>query len=243
MVSGTARYLHPHVVRAGRRRRSGVGCGGPMAARVRWAIGCCCSGLRSARSSCWSTMWGTTAVRLFDSRTHCLDCQRARPRERSSAGRHAHGLSTPAHAGRTDHSVFALRPRRARRAIAVLVPSWDRGPSRGGSRGCGGSGPAVGVVQRRPIPERRALEPEDGSAHHAGVDGPRPRGVRAVGAAPHYKNVDASRLIGQVLPPDTLVQGKLANGLSLENRIRPCSSATSSAITPIENAVMMCDIF
>ena len=36
-----------------------------------------------------------------------------------------------------------------------------------------------------------------------------------------YKNVDASRLIGQVLPPDTLVQGKLANGLSLENRIRP----------------------
>ncbi len=36
-----------------------------------------------------------------------------------------------------------------------------------------------------------------------------------------YKNVNASRLLGQVLPPDTLVQGKLANGLSLENRIRP----------------------
>ena len=36
-----------------------------------------------------------------------------------------------------------------------------------------------------------------------------------------YKNVDASRLLGRVLPPETLVQGKLANGLSLENRIRP----------------------
>ena len=36
-----------------------------------------------------------------------------------------------------------------------------------------------------------------------------------------YKNVDASRLLGRVLPPETLVQGKLANGLSLENRIKP----------------------
>jgi 4-amino-4-deoxy-L-arabinose transferase-like glycosyltransferase len=36
-----------------------------------------------------------------------------------------------------------------------------------------------------------------------------------------YKNVAASRLVGQWLPPGTLVQGKLANGLALENRIRP----------------------
>jgi len=36
-----------------------------------------------------------------------------------------------------------------------------------------------------------------------------------------YKNVEASRLLGRVLPPETLVQGKLANGLSLENRMRP----------------------
>jgi hypothetical protein len=36
-----------------------------------------------------------------------------------------------------------------------------------------------------------------------------------------YKNYDASVALGQVLPPGTLVQGKLANGLSLENRIRP----------------------
>jgi 4-amino-4-deoxy-L-arabinose transferase-like glycosyltransferase len=36
-----------------------------------------------------------------------------------------------------------------------------------------------------------------------------------------YKNVGASRALGRVLPPETLVQGKLANGLSLENRIRP----------------------
>ncbi|MCC6990139.1 MAG: glycosyltransferase family 39 protein [Acidobacteria bacterium] len=34
-------------------------------------------------------------------------------------------------------------------------------------------------------------------------------------------NHDASVAIGRLLPPGTLVQGKLANGLSLENRIRP----------------------
>ncbi len=36
-----------------------------------------------------------------------------------------------------------------------------------------------------------------------------------------YKNYAASVELGRVLPPDTLVQGKLANGLALENRIRP----------------------
>ena len=36
-----------------------------------------------------------------------------------------------------------------------------------------------------------------------------------------YKNYYASVELGRVLPPGTEVQGKLANGLSLENRIRP----------------------
>jgi 4-amino-4-deoxy-L-arabinose transferase-like glycosyltransferase len=36
-----------------------------------------------------------------------------------------------------------------------------------------------------------------------------------------YRNYAASIALGRVLPPGTLVQGKLANGLSLENRIRP----------------------
>jgi len=36
-----------------------------------------------------------------------------------------------------------------------------------------------------------------------------------------YKNVTASTLVGQWLPPGTLVEGKLANGLALDNRIRP----------------------
>jgi len=40
-------------------------------------------------------------------------------------------------------------------------------------------------------------------------------------AARTYKNVEASRLLGTLLPPGTLVQGKLANGLALENRIKP----------------------
>ena len=35
------------------------------------------------------------------------------------------------------------------------------------------------------------------------------------------KNYTAMRLLGEWLPPGTLVHGKLANGLSLENRIRP----------------------
>src|SRR5207237_9002151 len=36
-----------------------------------------------------------------------------------------------------------------------------------------------------------------------------------------YKNYAASIELGRVLPPGTLVHGKLANGLALENRIRP----------------------
>jgi hypothetical protein len=36
-----------------------------------------------------------------------------------------------------------------------------------------------------------------------------------------YKNLVASRMIGDLLPPGTLVHGKLANGLALENRIKP----------------------
>lgn len=36
-----------------------------------------------------------------------------------------------------------------------------------------------------------------------------------------YKNFEASRALARALPPDTLVHGKLANGLALENRIRP----------------------
>ena len=36
-----------------------------------------------------------------------------------------------------------------------------------------------------------------------------------------YKNYEASIQLGRVLPPGTLVHGKLANGLALENQIRP----------------------
>jgi hypothetical protein len=36
-----------------------------------------------------------------------------------------------------------------------------------------------------------------------------------------HHNYDASVAIGRLLPAGTLVQGKLANGLSLDNRIRP----------------------
>ncbi|MBA3298375.1 MAG: glycosyltransferase family 39 protein, partial [Acidobacteria bacterium] len=52
----------------------------------------------------------------------------------------------------------------------------------------------------------------------------------AAGQLPQYaqwaasrtsRNYEASVRLGQTLPPGTLVHGKLANGLSLENRIRP----------------------
>jgi hypothetical protein len=36
-----------------------------------------------------------------------------------------------------------------------------------------------------------------------------------------YKNFEASRMLGRRLPPGTPVHGKLANGLSLENQIKP----------------------
>jgi hypothetical protein len=36
-----------------------------------------------------------------------------------------------------------------------------------------------------------------------------------------YKNYEAMIALGHAVPPETLIQGKLANGLDLENRIRP----------------------
>jgi hypothetical protein len=36
-----------------------------------------------------------------------------------------------------------------------------------------------------------------------------------------YKNYESMLALGQAVPPETLIQGKLANGLALENRIRP----------------------
>ena len=45
--------------------------------------------------------------------------------------------------------------------------------------------------------------------------------LRSGPAGRTYKNYLASVELGTVLPPGTLVHGKLANGLSLENRIRP----------------------
>jgi hypothetical protein len=36
-----------------------------------------------------------------------------------------------------------------------------------------------------------------------------------------YKNYQAMLALGTAVPPGTLMQGKLANGLALENRIRP----------------------
>jgi hypothetical protein len=36
-----------------------------------------------------------------------------------------------------------------------------------------------------------------------------------------YLHIEASRALGRMLPPGTLVHGKLANGLMLDNRIRP----------------------
>jgi hypothetical protein len=36
-----------------------------------------------------------------------------------------------------------------------------------------------------------------------------------------YKNYEAMLALGRAVPPETLIQGKLANGLALESRIRP----------------------
>ena len=47
------------------------------------------------------------------------------------------------------------------------------------------------------------------------------RAIRAVGGRTFVQELRASIMLGQVLAPGTLVHGKLANGLSLENRIKP----------------------
>src|SRR5262249_28875786 len=36
-----------------------------------------------------------------------------------------------------------------------------------------------------------------------------------------WKNYEAMLALGRAVPPETLIQGKLANGLDLENRVRP----------------------
>ena len=58
-----------------------------------------------------------------------------------------------------------------------------------------------------------------------------------------YKNYDASSTLGRVLPPGTLVQGKLANGLALENRIRPIFIGHGFGNYDDRKRAMMCDIF
>ena len=64
-------------------------------------------------------------------------------------------------------------------------------------------------------------------ARGGGDPGGHPRALGGAGqfvqfaAGRSYKNVEASRELGRRLPPGTLVHGKLANGLALENRIRP----------------------
>ena len=59
-----------------------------------------------------------------------------------------------------------------------------------------------------------------------------------------YENYEASLAIGRALPPETLVQGKLANGLSLENRIRPIFIGHEFGnYADRKAALTMCDIF
>ncbi len=58
------------------------------------------------------------------------------------------------------------------------------------------------------------------------------------------RTIEASVELGRILPPGTLVHGKLANGLSLENRIRPIFVGTrSSATTRTGSSATMCGIF
>jgi 4-amino-4-deoxy-L-arabinose transferase-like glycosyltransferase len=83
---------------------------------------------------------------------------------------------------------------------------------------------ALAVVRWRPLSEwlrRQELRP----AHVAVLVG-----LAVAGDLAQYiqwavsrtdENYQASRRLGEVLPPGTLVHGKLANGLSLENRIKP----------------------
>ena len=76
-----------------------------------------------------------------------------------------------------------------------------------------------------PAPARRLAEPQWRASAGVGVAvlvaaGQLAQfGQWAIGRS--YKNYEASRELGRILPPETLVHGKLANGLSLENRIRP----------------------
>ena len=65
------------------------------------------------------------------------------------------------------------------------------------------------------------MEPRAGCAGRARVAAGQLAQFAQWAAGRTYKNYHASIELGRQLPPGTLVHGKLANGLSLENRIRP----------------------
>ena len=92
----------------------------------------------------------------------------------------------------------------------------------------------------RPAP----LEPDRGRPARPRTDEPGSRAVRTVGARPDIQELSTRRrLLGRALPPETLVQGKLANGLSLENRIRPVFIGHGFGNYATASGATMCDIF
>ena len=83
----------------------------------------------------------------------------------------------------------------------VMLAAWPR------------LGPALARVGWSRSERRRGARPDRGR---------RSRPVRPMGGTgERTKNFEASLAVGRLLPPGTLVQGKLANGLALDNQIRP----------------------
>ena len=111
----------------------------------------------------------------------------------------------------------------AARAAAAPLRGRPERSSRGGTGGARhrlpstppGRGCRAG--SRAPLDARAAALLIGGAGRPPGNSRSSASGPRAA----RYKNYEASLALGRVLPPGTLVHGKLANGLALENRIKP----------------------
>ena len=102
--------------------------------------------------------------------------------------------------------LYEVRPAVRLGALARRRGDCRAGP--GAARVSAVARPAVEPARRR---RARAARSRSGRRCSSG-NGPR--------VAP-IANVEASRALGRLLPAGTLVHGKLANGLALDNRIRP----------------------
>ena len=214
-----------------RRRCVGAsGIAGALAARAAGASACCSSGSASAALELHpARRRQRAALRLLHPGARRARGARARPRRPIAAGRgRARAAARRALLAAAGRRSTRLRPGRRRRADGV--PGRDPAERAACGRLARRPGSCRGVCATWPLASRRPRLGRSRGRPAAGAARSRALVVGvatssqfgAVGGRPDLQELRglASSSAG-ALPPGTLVHGKLANGLALENRIRP----------------------